>query len=59
MVAEIDMETMESLINFDIMFTLAKKFLQEGGLFNSSLFKRKKRGQRKLLLYFSSENLAL
>jgi len=50
MVAEIDMETMESLINFDIMFTLAEKFLQEGGLFNSSLFKRKKRGQRKLPL---------
>ncbi len=33
MVAEIDMETMESLINFDIMFTLAKKFLQEGRSF--------------------------
>ncbi|AGT34191.1 hypothetical protein OCC_13480 [Thermococcus litoralis DSM 5473] len=33
MVTEIDIETMECLINFDIMFTFAKKFLREGRSF--------------------------
>ncbi|USS40578.1 hypothetical protein NF865_09825 [Thermococcus aggregans] len=47
---EVDIETMESLINFDIMLTLAKKFIQKKSLFNPSIFRRKKRGQRKLPL---------
>ncbi|KUK00045.1 MAG: hypothetical protein PWP49_280 [Thermococcaceae archaeon] len=50
MIAEIDVETMECLINFDIMFTFAKKFFKKKGSLNSFLLSKKKKSEKTSLI---------